>query len=214
MIISYTTKVSESVQRLQEALSARIPHYRYGCGVDKLQQYQFFKDNNIFHPRWTTDKEEAASWGTVVMARSSVRGQRGSGLQVVMGGQQLPDAAIYTEYLPHKREFRVNLFKDRVVSIREKVRQRGVTGDFHIRNQANGYITTHCRPDAPRTLLGDVSLAARKVSGSDFVGVDIGYNEYYNRAFVIEVNSGPSIEGSSVALFVEAIIEDMGVVNG
>ena len=208
-IISHTSKPSESVQRLLKALSVGQTVLNYGNGVDKLTQYQFFKENKIPHPEWTEDKAVAQSWqnkGIVVIARSKVKGQSGSGVAVVQPNEELPDAKVFTQYVKKKREFRVNIFQNKIVSFREKLRQNKV-GEGFIRNKENGYTTTHCKPmtGSIKARLEQLSLEARKVSQSDFIGVDIIYNEFYDKLYVLEVNSGPSIEGSSVDAYVQAI---------
>ena len=209
-IISHTSKPSESVGRLIEALGQETKALNYGNGKSKLEQYQYFLDNNIPHPEWTTEYDVAASWlkaKHTVLARKRIKGQTGVGITVVCPGQLLPeDVKVFTKYVKKKREFRVNLFQHNVVNLREKVRQTAGACTY-IRNTANGYTTTHAKamPSKLATRLKEIAVQASKVSESDFVGVDIIYNEFYDKLYVLEVNSGPSIEGSSVKEFVEAI---------
>jgi len=207
-IVSHTSVRSESVTRLQAALgNPNRVQLHYGNGVDKLTQYRFFRQNNLNAIPFTEDPAVAREWlrmGRTVMCRARIRGQTGTGITVVEPGQELPEAKVYTEYLSHAREFRVNLLKDQLVNVREKVRMRGAEGDFHVRNRDNGYTTTHVQGEYPRQIV-DLAIAARRVSESDIVGVDIGYNRARNFAFLLEVNSGPSIEGSSVQEYAAAI---------
>lgn len=207
-IVSHTTLPSESVGRLQEALG--VPDmltFHYGKGVSKWEQYKFFEDQELPALEYTDDIGVAEKWleqGHTVMARTKIKGQAGSGIVVLKPGcEELLDAKIYTKYISHKREFRVNLFQHKLVNVREKLRKIGTKGDFHIRNLANGYTTAKCT-SYPEEIVA-LAEKASAVSNSDFIGVDIGYNEAKAYAFVIEVNSGPSIEGSSVQDFVEAI---------
>lgn len=212
-IVSHTTLPSESVARLLEALALPQPKVlHYGCGVNKLKQYEYFKEHNIPHPEWTLNSDVARSWveaGHVVFARKRIKGQTGAGIIIVENMTQFPDEEIkvFTKYIKKKREFRVNCFQQKVLNMREKVRTAGATGPTYIRNVANGYTTTHCRPMSPelKVKLEDLAMKACGVSKSDFIGVDIGYNEFKDLAFVLEVNSGPSIEGSSIQDFVKAI---------
>ena len=209
-IISYTSQTSESVVRLKKALGQATPKaLKYGISVSKIEQYQFFKDNNIPHPEWSINKEDALFWqqaGEIVLARATIKGQTGSGITVVQPNDEMPDAKVYTMYLKKKREFRVNIFQNQVVNLREKLKQKQ-EGLSYIRNKANGYTTAHCKPMTKdlKSLVESVALEARKASPSDFVGVDVGYNEFYNKVFVLEVNGGPSIEGSSVQEYIEAM---------
>ncbi len=211
-IVSFTTKKSESVGRLLAAFQQDDYTLKYGCGLSKLEQYQYFNEKGLSSIEHTTDVSVAEGWqaqGHTVMCRKTVHGQTGSGIVVCSPNDILPEAKVYTKYISHKREFRVNLFKGKVVNVREKKRKLGSTGDFHIRNLANGYTTTKCF-NYPEALVV-LAEAASKASESDFVGADIGFNELKNKAFLIEINSGPAIEGSSVADFVNAIKADMNV---
>lgn len=214
-IISHTTKKSESVSRLLEALKQNDTVLNYGCGVDKITQYKYFTENNIPSVDFTEDLGEALEWflqGHTVMARTKTKGQTGSGIFVCLPLVDAFDFAepvkVFTKYISHKREFRVNLFKHKLVNVREKKKKKGfVGGDFHIRNLANGYTTAKCS-SYPHQIV-ELAEKASLCSESDFIGVDIGYNELKDFAFVLEVNSGPSIEGSSVQDFIKAIKNEM-----
>lgn len=210
-IISHTSKPSESVKRLLEAFGKEDKVLNYGCGVDKLTQYKYFKENNIPAVEFTESLEKALEWslqGHTVMARTKTKGQTGSGIFVCLPQVEAftftEPVKVFTKYISHKREFRVNLFKGGLVNVREKKKKISFKGgDFHIRNLANGYTTAKCY-SYPNQIV-DIARQASLCSSSDFIGVDIGYNELKDFAFVIEVNSGPSIEGSSVQDFVEVI---------
>lgn len=220
-IISHTSLPSESVGRLLKALKQTAPvSFHYGKGVNKLEQYKFFKKKKLEHPEWTEDNEIANQWlaaGETVMARKRIKGQTGAGIVVLKPGPGSSDLVmkdeykVFTKYIKKKREFRVNLFKHQFVNMREKVRATTASTDSHIRNSANGYTTTHCRPmpEALRQRIIALAVAAAPVSESDFIGVDICYNEYKDLVFLLEVNSGPSIEGSSVNDFVKAMLENV-----
>lgn len=212
-IISHTSLPSESVGRLLEALKQPAPTvFHYGNGVNKLKQYEFFREHELPHPEWTLDPKVAKAWvkeGHTVLARKRIKGQTGAGIIVVKDLSEFPteEIKVFTKYIKKKREFRVNCFQHKVMNIREKKRQAGATGDTYIRNTANGYTTTHCGPMSPalRARIEDLASKACAVSPSDFIGVDICYNEFKDLVFVLEVNSGPSIEGSSIQDFVKAM---------
>lgn len=209
-IISHTSKPSESVARLLEELNLEDKVYHYGCGVSKLEQYHYFKDDSIPCPDWTVDPVVAQEWledDSVVMCRQRIKGQTGIGIVVCKPGEELPEAKVYTKYISHKREFRVNLFNHTLVNVREKKKQLGSKGSFYIRNLENGYTTAKCSNYPPALI--DLAIKASMVSESSFIGVDVGYNELKDFLFVIEVNSGPTIEGSSVVEYADAIRADL-----
>lgn len=211
-IVQHQKQASESIDRLLKELA--IPTndtltLNYGNAVLKTDQYQFFKDNNIPHPEWTTDPNVAKSWirdGSIVVCRNRVRGQAGNGISLATTMDELVESKVYTKYIPKKREFRVNIFKDRVLNIREKV--GGTGANTKIRTPTNGYSTVKLRMEAPAGIEA-LALRAAKVSSSDFKGVDICYNQLRNYLFVLEVNSGPSIEGASVQEYAAAIRQEM-----
>lgn len=207
---SHTSKRSESIDRLMQRLAELgVKTLHYGNGVDKLDQYHYFKHHNIPAPEFTVDRSVALHWisqGFEVVARTLTQGHAGHGVIVTNNANDLPhDAKVYTKYIKKLREFRVNMFKGKIVNIREKKRMAGATGDTKIRSQANGYTTTYAKNVPPQ--VKEVALEACKVTSSDFAGVDIIFNAYYNKAYVLEVNSGPSIEGQSVNEYAKAIME-------
>ncbi len=211
-IVSHTSVPSESVARLMDALGSKEePNtLHYGKGVDKITQYTFFKEHDLPHIPWSTDLAVARKWqqeGGTIMCRARIKGQTGTGIVVATPVDELVAAKVYTLYVSHKREFRVNVLRGKVVNIREKLRMADTTGDFHIRNQENGYTTAHCRPlsNIMRANMYALAESASAVSDSDIVGVDIGLNEAKEYPFLIEVNSGPTIEGSTLREMTVAI---------
>lgn len=212
-----TSKVSKSLKSLAEVLGAKIipglpPEQPvvYGYQVDKLSQYSWFKESGIPSLTYTTDKEKVKEWlskGKTVVGRGCLKGSEGKGIFLMDKLGDFKDLPVYTLYRPKKKEFRVHLFRDTVVSVLEKRKKLGATSkDTKIRNTANGYV--FCRnnvvePEGIRAL----AAAARKVTKSDFAGVDIGYDEKNNALFVIEVNSAPGFEGSTVQDYANAILK-------
>lgn len=194
---------------------------RYGDLVDKLAQYKYFKEKGLSALEFTTDYKEAFKWwdaGATVFGRKYLNASCGKGIIVFTSPKEdgdegpCPDniCPVYTKYKPKKREFRVHIFKNKVVTIVEKKRKANYQGDkkdAKIRNLEHGYIFAQqiTLDDGLRARIEALSLAAGQVCKSDFKGVDIAYNEKLDDVFVIEVNSAPGIEGSNVGKYVEAI---------
>lgn len=213
---------SQSLKRVAEGLSTALGYkvwrssnhkpntkeFLYGDQRDKLYQYSWFGNNNINSLEFTTEIEVAKHWaktGTVV-CRKLLNASEGKGIVVSEAPNEVVQAPVYTKYIPKKKEFRVHIFKDNIVSVVEKRRSsENYSGESKIRNTANGYVFCHQNVVEPEGIR-ELALAARKVTNSDFAGVDIGYNVKHNKLFVIEVNSAPGIEGSNVDKYVEAIV--------
>jgi len=204
-----TERVGYKVLRTRR-INPRRTQYSYGNLIDKCNQYRWFTANNISCPEYTVDNSVARSWLNdkhVVFCRTLTRASEGRGIVVAETVDQLVDAPVYTKYLKKKREFRVHVFKDRVVQVVEKRKRSGWDSprDTRIRNSANGYVFCRDVTDLPAGLC-EMALRASLVTQSDFKGVDIGYNEKLNQLFVIEVNSAPGIEGSNVTDYVNTIL--------
>lgn len=224
-----TNLKSSSLKRLAQGLSTAVgykvwrsnkvfpkaQHLLYGDQKGKIDQYNWFQENQINSFPFTTDCATAKTWaadGKTVVCRTLTHSSEGKGIVIAESPEQVVVAPVYTEYKKKKKEFRVHVFQDKVVHVLEKRRKNGFEGnkDTKVRNTANGYV--FCTEDVVEPKgLRELALKAAKVTKSDFKGVDIGYNEKKNECFVIEVNSAPGIEGSNVDRYVKAIKETFHV---
>src|SRR5512139_3529415 len=103
---------------------------------DKRQTFWHLSNKKVSHVPYTEAKEEAAGWltkGKTVLARTAT-GQAGSGITVVQPGQELPAASLYTQYVKKKKEFRVHVFKGKVIQVQEKRKRNGAEADALIRS--------------------------------------------------------------------------------
>lgn len=203
-----STKLGYKVWRSKLQKPNRI-HLLYGDQRGKIEQYEYFKEKGIPALTFTTVQAEAKKWAEsmTVVCRKLTHSSEGKGIVVAETPEQVVSAPVYTQYKKKKKEFRVHIFKDKIVQVLEKRRKKDFDGqvDSKIRNTSNGYV--FCSGDVSEPVgLRDLALSASKVTGSDFKGVDIGYNEKLNELFVIEVNSAPGIEGSNVDKYVETIV--------
>lgn len=206
-----STKLGYKVWRSNKQKPNRI-HLLYGDQKGKIEQYVYFKEQELPALTFTTSRSEAQSWaetGTVI-CRTLTHSSEGKGIVVAETPEAVVQAPVYTRYKKKKKEFRVHVFKDQVVHVLEKRRKKDYDGDADakIRNTANGYV--FCSEGVTEPVgIRDLALKARKVTKSDFAGVDIGYNEKLNQLFVIEVNSAPGIEGSNVDRYIEVIVKNV-----
>lgn len=223
------TKKSASLKLLANALTQRLgykvwrstrphprrEHIKYGQSVDKLTQYRWFQEQGLSALEFTNDFAIAQSWveeGYTIFGRKYLNSSCGKGIVVIepdgqgWNWQLHPPCPVYTKYKKKKREFRVHVYKDKVVAITEKRKRAGFEGqrDTKIRNLANGYVFCQTVENVPEGLQA-LALAAAKVTPSDFKGVDIGYNELNNDLFIIEVNSAPGVQGSNINAYVNHI---------
>lgn len=217
--IEYNYTPSESIARIKRQLAlynpSEIPNktLRYGQAVPKLTQYRYFTANSIPCPVWTQNAHLAKDWhssGNVVYARKERITARGQGITLIYPINKWPgeDFLVYTKYIPNDREFRVNIFEDKFVNIREKLLLENYATRSLVRSSDNGYTTTHHLPipDTLKERIKLLALAAAEISSSSFKGVDIIYNEDEDKLYVLEVNSAPAIQGSSVGEYVSTML--------
>lgn len=205
-----STRVGYKVWRSNKTRKNRL-HLKYGDQKNKIEQYIFFAENDIPALDFTTNSEIARYWwqdGAVVVGRKLTRASEGKGIVIFDPSDEFSTPPIhcpvYTLYKKKKKEFRIHVFKDKVVHVLEKRKKKGVVCDAKVRNTANGYVFCSDNVEEPEGLR-ELALKASKVTTSDFKGVDIGWNEKKQELFVIEVNSAPGITGTNIQRYVNAI---------
>jgi hypothetical protein len=230
LLCTEATRFSASLKLLAGSLSQKLGYrvlrtrkvnfrrqqFKYGHSINKLAQYEWFKQQGLSALEFTTDIAQAGAWldeGKTVFGRKYLNSSCGKGIVIVEGGQHgypLIGCPVFTLYKKKKREFRVHVFKDTVVSVVEKRKKTGWTDqrETKVRNLANGYIFCQQVENEPAGLR-ELALKAAGVSPSDFRGVDIGYNERNDDLFIIEVNSAPGITGSNINKYVQGITQNV-----
>ena len=140
------------------------------------------------------------------MARTTLTGHSGKGI-VVGTVEELPEAPLYTEFIPKIAEYRAIVVNGKVVDFKKKKRRRDYDGDYgeYIWNHSSGYIFARNDFTVPPSA-GSVAIDAVKALGLDFGAVDIIEDET-NKLYVLEVNTAFGIEGTTLELVGEAIKE-------
>lgn len=177
--------------------------------LNKIEQLTRFKDNDVVHPGFTTDRNcigelESKS----IFARTLINSTNGRGIVEFDRGEQqnIPNAPLYVAYIPKKAEYRVHVFNGQVIDVQQKKKKRDADERNHrIRNVNNGYV--YCRMDiAPPDGLADLAIRACQACGYFYGAVDVIYNEKRNQCYVLEVNSRPGLMGTTIEKYAEAII--------
>lgn len=180
---------------------------------NKIKFFEHLRDSPYVVP-WTRDKSVALGWLTSndVVVRATVTSHSGRGITIVKKGQrELPNAPLYTKYIQKQDEYRLHYFGGEIIDIQKKARRLNVPDEnvnWQVRNDANGftYIRGNIRPP------DEVLVAGLEVGhdlGLDFAALDVVYNELSRKAYVLEANSAPGIEGTTTTKYVEAIKELM-----
>lgn len=123
----------------------------------------------------------------------------------------------FVKYIPKKDEYRLHVFKysdGYTVLTQQRKALRAldpVTGEeidkdkvnFKVRNHRNGFIFQRQNVAPPQDVFQQ-GLRAMEVSGLDFGAVDIIWNEKSQKAYVLEINTAPGLEGSTVNEYASA----------
>jgi glutathione synthase/RimK-type ligase-like ATP-grasp enzyme len=155
-------------------------------------------------PAWTTSMETAQAWlangeCTTVFGRRTLSGHSGEGIEVFTQADQVVNCPLYTQYVKKREEYRVHVSTRGVFSIQRKARQVSAeNANYMIRNLANGFIFARDNVQLPNQDATDQAVKALAVSGLDFGAVDIIYNERSGLSYVLEINTAPGLEGTTV----------------
>lgn len=187
-------------------------HFR--SGIDKISQFRRFHESNVAAPGYSTSVAGVASLDSKrIVARKLINASEGKGIVVFNKGEAVPPAPLYVAYINKKKEFRVHVWNNKVHDVAEKRKKRGYEQerDSYVRNTANGYV--FCRTDVVEPNdLRTVALAAVSSLGRSYGAVDVIWNQKLDKCFVLEVNSRPGMEGTTVEKYATAILAEHGIV--
>jgi glutathione synthase/RimK-type ligase-like ATP-grasp enzyme len=175
---------------------------------NKLTALVCMKAAGITTPDFTADINVAREWqedGFRVMCRTLLGSHSGNGIVVAQPDDELTRAPLYTKYTKKDKEFRVHVFKGRIIDVCEKRKRHGVdTTNSLVRTLNNGWV--YCRENV---IIADVgktlSINAVRALGLDFGAFDlISRGDKY---YVLEVNSAPGLTGTTIQKYVQALRE-------
>jgi glutathione synthase/RimK-type ligase-like ATP-grasp enzyme len=164
---------------------------------------------NVSIPDWTTDKAVARGWLSedkppLIFARTILAGHSGEGIVKVANTDELDKikpGTLLVKYVLKRHEFRIHVGRGgALIGVQQKRKRNDVSNedvDFKIRNVANGFIFARQDIELPPGCL-DQAHAALAATGLDFGAVDVIYNEMQKQAYVLEINTAPGLEGTTV----------------
>lgn len=184
---------------------------------NKLRTFQALeKVDGVRIPEFTTSGPTASEWlvaGVAVVCRTKLTGHSGDGIVLANGKEaSLPAAPLYVKYIKKQKEFRIHVAFGEVIDVQEK-RQRkdlseGLVVDYKVRNHHTGWV--YCREDIQEPEeMRPMAIATVRALGLDFGAVDVIYNEKANQCFVLEVNTAPGLEGTTVEKYAEAFVREL-----
>jgi len=184
---------------------------------NKLATFRALENQDgIRIPAYTTDPAIAVGWlgkGGGVVVRHRLSGHSGDGIEMVTEpATELPRAPLYVQYIKKQKEFRVHVVYGEVIDVQEKRKRNdlpeGFEANFQVRNHQTGWV--YCREAITEPAeLRPMAIATTLALGLDFGAVDIIWNEKRNECYVLEVNTAPGLEGTTVNNYAEAFAKHL-----
>lgn len=170
--------------------------------TNKLQFFQRMEGAEWLPSFWT-DEEDIPDEAFPVVARTVLNGHSGVGIVVCHDRSELVDAPLYVKYIKKQHEYRIHVGRgpDGIIyHIAAQQKKRNLEHDnpnWQIRNHANGFIYAREGVNPPAGVYDAADDCLLRTS-LDFGAVDVIWNENQQRAYVLEVNTAPGLEGQTV----------------
>ena len=160
---------------------------------NKLRYFEAIRGTDVRVPEWTTDRDVAVGWvadNRVVVARTVLNGHSGNGIQFM-------------------EQYRIHFVGENLIDIQRKALRSDVERDnanWRVRNLANGFVFVRNDVTPPADVIEQAQRAARH-SGLDFGAIDLIYNEREDQAYVLEINTAPGLQGTTITNYATALTE-------
>lgn len=153
-------------------------------------------------PEWWERMEDIPDNAFPIVCRTVLTGHSGAGIVIANNRQELVRAPLYTRYVKKSEEYRIHLGKHgdgiSTISLQKKVRRNDVENpNWQVRNHHNGFVYARDGVDPPVSVTSS-ALDVFSCFDIDFGAADVIYNRHYNRAYVLEINTAPGLEGQTV----------------
>lgn len=201
-------------EELESCMTLNTPE-KVAIASNKLSFFNLVKDLvNI--PPFTTSIEEASKWieeGKSIMSRELLTGNSGAGIVFIENNigwdsYNKNNGKMFVEYIPKKGEYRVHIVGGEVVLCQRKALPKSIDpkyANFKVRNKDNGFIFVKNEGKNPPEDVITQAKKAMEVVDLDFGAVDVIYNDYRQKAYVLEINTAPGLEGTTVDTYIEAL---------
>ena len=109
---SLTDKLGYKVWRVLPGRERNRRVVRFNRGLDKLTQLNKFAEAGLSFPKFTTDSSKLSDLDEFknqkYVARKLLNSSEGKGIVIFGADEPIPNAPLYTQYVPKKRKSRVN----------------------------------------------------------------------------------------------------------
>lgn len=166
---------------------------------------EYFKhhESQYYLPEFWTNPEEIPDNAFPVVCRTKLTGHSGDGIVISDKRDDLVSCQLYVKYIPKKEEYRVHLGLNKqgeviTIAVQQKKRRLNHENpDWKVRNHANGFVYAREGVNPPVGVL-DAAHDCFLRSGLDFGAFDVIWNDKEQKAYVLEVNTAPGLEGQTL----------------
>lgn len=159
-------------------------------------------------PEFWQNKEDIPDGAFPIVCREVLAGHSGEGIVISIDRDHLVPAPLYVKYIKKEDEYRVHVGRNRkaddtssvTIAVQRKARKVDVPKEevnWQVRNHQNGFVYIRNNIDPPSEVVAAAHRALR-ASGLDFGAVDVIWNGNQRKAYVLEINTAPGIEGQTI----------------
>lgn len=170
---------------------------------NKKMFFETMKEKGIgcIPPFWTS-KGDIPADAYPVLCRASLAGHSGDGITIADAPGGVIDCSLYVKYIKKASEYRVHLGRLpdglALICLQRKVRDpaRDVK-DWRVRSWDNGFLFQRNNLNPPPKVV-EAAKEAFAVTDLDFGAIDVIWNDKLGKAFVLEINTAPGLEGQTI----------------
>lgn len=185
---------------------------------NKLTFFNLMKEsgNGEIIPPFYSESGSIPESAYPIVCRTVLAGHSGAGIVIAATPEDLVPAPLYVKYIKKQDEYRVHLGRNSdgtlvVIGVQRKARKLDVPSEnvnWQVRNHQNGFVYVRQNVTPPESVL-EVSKQAFTATSLDFGAVDVIWNANAERAYVLEINTAPGLEGETVKEYAEFFKERM-----
>lgn len=185
--------------------------------TNKKRWFLSMKENaevSSFLPPFWTNRADIPSDAYPVVCRTILTGHSGKGIVIANTEDELVDAKLYVKYIKKKYEYRIHVGKKKtgeytIILMQRKARRKDHDDpNWQVRSHKNGFVFVRNEVKPPESVL-KAAVEAVKASDLDFGAVDVIWNESSEAAYVLEINTAPGLEGSTISDYAKFFKERM-----
>lgn len=168
-------------------------------------------------PRYWVNRNDIPDDAFPVVCRTVLAGHSGDGIVIADTAADLVHAPLYVEYVKKQDEYRIHIGRKGhtytdggyghqpvpepvyvVIAKQRKARRHDVENpNWQVRNHQNGFIYAREGVNPPEAVT-EAAKRALRATGLDFGAVDVLWNAKELKAYVLEINTAPGLEGQTV----------------